>query len=430
MRRKRSKKHIGLWILLGVLILLLLGGVACGFMAYRFYQNIRPTLIVEAGGSLPDASAFQENVWDSIWMETDLSGIDTTITGMHQVEFSWGPLHKTAELHILDTTAPTGETRDVVCALGEEPTVEDFVVKKEDVTGVTAFFYNQPDYSKEGKQKVTVILEDGNGNRTTFWPELTIYNPERTPVIDGAVDITIYQGDSISYRTGVSATADQDPNPQLEIDNSKVNLNEPGEYPAYYKATDRFGRSTTVQIRVKVKEKDQAYYDQILLNQLADEVIAEEVTPEMDEIERAFVLFRWVRRHVPWSNVRTERDPIGQALAGMQGHAGDCYTHAITYKTLLDHLGVENIMMKRYPGPGVHYWLLVKINGSWYHVDPSPIYMDRLICFMCTDQDVATFSETVRPHYYDYEYGQYPYTPDTSPVYVVHQNGDYVLKRE
>ena len=165
------------------------------------------------------------------------------------------------------------------------------------------------------------------------------------------------------------------------------------------------------------------------LNQLADEVLAKEVTPDMDEIEKIFAVFRWVRRNVPWVGARTERDPIGQTLRGLEGHGGDCYTHAITCKTLLDKLGVENIMMKRYPGPGVHYWLMVKVGEFWYHLDPSPIYMDRLICFLCTDQDVATFSETVRPSYYAYEYGTYPYTPDTSPAKVVRKNGDYELIR-
>ncbi len=430
MKRKNRKKQIALWITFGLTILLLLGGIAAGYMAYQFYENIHPTMIVEAGNPVPDASAFQDQVWDSIEMETDLSNIDTTKTGVHPVEFAWGPLSKNSELYIQDTVAPKGSSRDLDCKLGERPSVEDFIVSTEDVTGVKAYFSPEPDYSRKGTQVVTIKLEDGSGNRSELKPKLTIYDPNDTPVLNGAVDITIYEGDSISYRNGVSVSADQDTEPQLEIDNSAVDLNTPGEYPAYYIATDRFGRSTRLEIRVTVKEKDQEYYDTILLNQLAEQVLAEELTEDMDEIERAFVIFRWVRRHVPWNGGRTERDPLGQALKGLQGYSGDCYTHAITCKTLLDHAGVENKMLIRYPGPGVHYWLLVKINGNWYHMDPSPIYLDKLICFLCTDDQVAYFSEFERPHYYDREYDKYPPTPDTSPATVVRKNGDYELVRQ
>ena len=429
MDQKQKAKRIRLVILASVLVILVGAVVTGGILMSRFYQNVRPTVTVEAGRkTLPTVVDFEEEPWGYISMETDLSDVDLSKTGAYPVTLSFGPLTKESTLIVQDTTAPEGTVQDLTRAIGEELAPEDFITSMSDVTGISVFFSQAVNLSEEGTREVKVALEDEGGNRTVLTANLTLYDPEITPVIRGIQNKNIYVGESIAYRTGVTVEDELDPEAPLVIDNSKVNLDRPGVYTVVYSSTDKYGRTGESTALVTVRERPENYGDMVALQERTEELLSELISEDMTDIGKAFAIYVWVRKNIPWNNTRTPRDDVEEALAGMNGEPGDCYTHAITCKKLLDAVGIENILMERKPGPGQHYWLMVRINDNWYHMDPSPIYASEHICFLETDYEIQDFAFRVRPGYYNYDTSRYPSTPMVSPAKVVLRRGEFKLE--
>ena len=430
MKAHNRKNRIWFSIILSALVLLLGTVITGGILMLRFDRSIRTEVSIEAGEALPGVSAFLESENSSVRVESGLDSIDTKVPGVYPVELAWGPFHKTTYLTVRDTVPPTGEVQDLLSETGVEHPVTDFVVNAEDITSVVPHFVKTPDYQTEGVQEIEIFLEDAGGNRTYLTAELTLYDPAYEPKIRGLRNQTVFVGESIAYRPGVTIEDPMDPEAQLSIDNSKVNLEVPGSYPVVYTANDKYGRTGSETVYVKVEELPENYADRQLLDELCTELLSELITDGMTDIEKTFAIFRWVRRNVPWNGTRTIRDEVAEALEGLQGHSGDCFTHMITCKALLDKAGIENIQIQRYPGPGKHFWLMVHIDGEWYHLDPSPIYMHQHVGFLETDGELEMFSAAIRPNYYAYDHSAYPETPLTSPAKATYKNGDYYLKLE
>ena len=208
-REKRDRrKKLAVFVILG--LLLAAAGVA-GFLVFRFYDNIRSEIRIEAGDALPEARDFLKNPDGPGACETDISAYDTAVPGRYPVVFSWLFLKSTAELVIVDTVAPEGETRDLILKLGEKPKPEDFIVSMKDETEVEVRYILQPDLTKEGDRSVSLVLEDRGGNQTILKANLSIYDETNVPVIKGAENLHIFTGDSVSYRSGVSVISKVDP---------------------------------------------------------------------------------------------------------------------------------------------------------------------------------------------------------------------------
>ncbi len=250
------------------------------------------------------------------------------------------------------------------------------------------------------------------------------------PVITGAEDITVFKGESISYKSGVSVTDDTDPAPKLSVDNSAVDLDAPGEYEVIYTAADASGNASEVRITVTVMEKEITDADTQRLYDKADALLAQILSDDMSDVEKCFAIWSWVRTHVPWYGGNVEHDEVDQALKGLDGRSGDCYTDTVTCQVLLKRAGFETVFMQRSPGIGYHYWLMVKVNGSWYHMDPAPIYLQTFICFLGTDAQLKWFSDEMRPNYYTHDTEGIPTTPDEPLATATYKNGTYHLKED
>ena len=116
-----------------------------------------------------------------------------------------------------------------------------------------------------------------------------------------------------------------------------------------------------------------------------------------------------------------------QAIQGLEGNSGDCYTHAVACKVLLERAGYICVMIEQMNETGTHYWIMVNLDGVWYHMDPSPIYITQYVPFLATTEQLYKWAERWRPHLYDYTEEDYPTASATSPVDVVYKDGDYQL---
>ncbi len=80
----------------------------------------------------------------------------------------------TTKLVVVDTNAPTATVIDLSVRRGSELRAEDCVSDIMDATRVDVKFKKKPDLDKTGSQELTVVLEDGAGNKTEYSFVLTV----------------------------------------------------------------------------------------------------------------------------------------------------------------------------------------------------------------------------------------------------------------
>ena len=250
-------------------------------------------------------------------------------------------------------------------------------------------------------------------------PSSSVVTDTIAPQIVGAKDLEVYVGGTVSYKSGVSVNDDIDAKPALEIDNSKVDLTKPGVYEVTYKATDAAGNSTSVTVKLTVKAKPANFVEPEVIYAKADAILAQFITDDMTDREKAEAVYVWTRRSVhltygsaPKGFVHEEADWLQTAyqLINLDVSKGDCYFFFAAQKLLLQRLGIPTIdCEKTYDGESRHYWLLVSVDGgkSYYHFDNV---WSKQLCLV-TDAELDAFSAAVDSNPFNRDKSKYPATP-------------------
>ena len=359
-----------------VCVLLILFLAADIIVSRNALGSIRDSVTIEAGSPLPAAEDFltggnggqqgqdSQASSGSVRIITDLSSIDTKVPGTYPVKIStWIGKDKTVSLVIADTTPP---------------------------------------------------------------------------VITGVTDLSVEDGESISYLKDVAVSDNSDPDPKLEVDNSAVDLDTPGSYKVIYTATDASDNSTTAECTVTVQEKpakpalpggDDWESDPRLpeVFALADSILGDILTDDMNDVEKAFNIYVWVKKHVHWRSSQEEYSYIDAALEALRQGAGNCIYFASALKMLLGRAGFETIDVERYKGATTHYWCLLKLRGEWYHCDATPRFLDDWVCFLKTDAEIAEYTK-LHDRFYSINERLYPRTPaENTLAYAAFEKNGYVL---
>ena len=389
------------------------------------HSNVRFSVTLEAGSPVPGVEAFVKKNPSKYKLETDLSGLDTTVPQSKLVKISGGLVPLGSRLIIKDSTAPVITAKEVRGALGRELMPEDFIESCEDATAVKYSFKTVPDFKSTARQDVEITAVDAGNNSVTVKTTMELVDDTEPPVIEGVKNRTVYIGETIAYKTGVTVTDNMDPSPKLTIDNSQVDLDAVGVYPVTYTATDFCGNSTQVSINLKVEEQPIGYENIEKMNQKVDALLAKIITPEMTDIEKLYAAFLWIREHITYQNAHAQFDYVNEAIKCLDGRPGDCYTCAAGFRAMAEAMGFET---KDVVGTYVnhHYWVMIKVDGNWYHVDAVPLYIRNYVCFLGTDAELEEFMK-LRPGYYDRVREDYPETPADTPVHVEYKSGKYVL---
>ena len=212
------------------------------------------------------------------------------------------------------------------------------------------------------------------------------------PVIEGAEDLTAYVGDSISYKANVTVTDDTDPNPQLTVDNSQVNVTEAGSYTVTYTATDASGNSVSQDITLTLEEKPEGYVDPELIYEEAQPIYDSIITDDMTDMEKAFAIYKWVRGNIGYSGSSDKSHWTAGAYEAFTKRTGDCFTYFAAAKALYNMAGIDNVdVEKKQPASSRHYWSLINIGNGWYHVDCTPFKGGDDDFFMLTDEELAAY---------------------------------------
>lgn len=405
LRRVRRRRRILIAKMIFVFSAFVLIIVICvGFFGKPM---VAEELTVEAGSAVPEVSDFLKKDHKDARLVSGLDeSVDMNTVADYEVVIEVSGKKYTSILHVVDTIKPAVTSKEAQIAANGTIEPEDLIEKIEDETSTTVAFAGNPDFSVAGNRQVELAVTDEGGNTTTVTVNVEIVDDTEAPVISGVEELTVAAGNGISYKRNITVTDNYDSEVELTVDNSKVNLNEEGDYPITYIARDKAGNeaSAATVVHVTMPAAEQATEE--LINALADEQLAEITTADMGEYEKAEAIFNWVHGNIGYQDGTPVTDWIQGAYHGLVEHSGDCFVYAMTSKALLTRAGITNMDIEKIPTSTHHYWNLIDIGDGWYHFDATR-RRDGNCFFYCTDEEVMAYSTT--------HHGTHNYDPSRYP---------------
>ena len=361
-------------------------GVAClmvvlvGVRVYQFFKEqkelLKQEVTIEAGTVKPDVNMFFTEMpaypqFVSCNLNFDEVRYDIPQTVRFNIKM-YG-LNYPCRLIVQDTVAPKGEgVQQKIFSCEEMPGAITCLTGIDDVTDCTATWKDVPDMSMGGDFICTAVLTDASGNETEIGVPFSVTRDSTPPVIVGARDLEVYIGDPVRYREGIEISDDYDASPELTIDTSGVNLNEPGTYEVKYIVKDFTGNETEACVNIKVANKPEGYIEPEVLYEKAREILDSITEPGMTDEEVALQIVWWCRYNIRFILRTDTRSWTEAAYNAFISRTGNCYSTAYAVKALFDVAGLENMIIERYPyQTATHFWNYVKLNGEWYHCDAT-----------------------------------------------------------
>lgn len=320
-----------------------------------------------------------------------------------------------SSLILEDTIPPTASPVTVhITALTGVPRAEDFVADIKDATSVACTFKENYNFETTDDIYVTIVLTDEAGNVTEIEAFATCAVDTTPPEIHGVHDITVFVGDTIKYREGITVTDDSGEVPSLSVDNTRVNPNVAGMYEITYSAKDSSGNETIVRATVNVIERPKV--DEGVMKAMARDIYNKEIhtKSDMSKWDIAYAIYRWTHDSITYVNDKVDKnDPIGAAYDGMNNRRGDCFTYMAVARELLEVAGIDcrQITRLQHEGESSHYWLLVDIGQGWYHFDACWQFKSKPFeSFMRTDAELEAYCAMYDnfEYYYRFDKSKYP----------------------
>ena len=392
-RRRKNQQRENLRVLCGFLILLL-AGLLC-FLMLRPGELLLERVSVEAGTApspamfLVDAQAYGELAA----FKTDMSTVNINVPGEYPIVITINGKDYSTVMEIVDKTPPAAAPSGYATEVGVLPEAYMLVTDVKDVSDVTVSYYQEPDVSKGGTAEAIVRLTDAYGNTTDMVVELLVTADEVPPVIEGAVDLEYFLGESISYKSGITVTDDETESPKLSVDNSQVDSSKAGTYPVTYTATDDAGNTASVTVQLTLKEKPKGYVDKETVYDLARKVLDDITNDSMTDMEVAFAIYKWTKSNIAYTGSSDKSSWTKGAYQAFTKKSGDCYNYFAAAKALYDVAGIENVdVIKSDTSHSSHYWSLINLGDGWYHVDCTP-RRNVGYFFMNTDAELEAYSK-------------------------------------
>lgn len=331
-------------------------------------------------------------------------------TGCFDVNAMVGDVGCIQRLFVVDTTAPTLAFPKKPTAYVDHPKApEDLLAVAEDATSLTLSFLQEPDWSKAGPQTVVIEGVDAAGNRAQAEGIIELVPDTEPPQILGVTNQYVYVGEPVSYfgQASVTDNADEPEDVLLTVDNAAVDIYTAGTYAVTYTATDRAGNTTRKKILLYFRQPTVS--EEKLLAK-ADAVLAQIVTDDMTQGQKAYAIYRYVYDTFTFGYSSNKHDWKYEAWRGLTKHHGDCFTYCAAARILLERIGAKVMFVTR-KSSYRHFWLMVDLGTGWYHFDPLNHGPSRRYqCFMLTTEE----THDLYPFFWRYDHTVYPDTPKES----------------
>lgn len=371
--------------------------------------EVKSSVKVEAGTVIDvKPEDFVDNDHISVKILSDLSLLDVSKPTIHSIQIEVDGRILNSNIDVIDTTPPVVIPANKEVWKGDTLSAIDFVSSVIDISAFKVEYGKEPDFEAPGNQEISIIVEDFYGNRTEVKPTLTVKLDTEPPVFSGIKDITLYEGDTISYRKGISVSDNRDTDLTYQIDSSNVKLNKVGTYKVYYIAEDSAGNKTTEVARIIVEPfivTDEMLYSKV------DPILAKITKDGMTQREIAYEIYKWIKAHVGYTGTSDKSDWMKEAYRGITNGLGDCFTYYAVAEAFLTRAEIENMRVTRVGGRTQHFWNLINCGDGWYHFDTCP-NKDKIETFMLTDAEVEAYTIKRGNNYYNFDKTLYPATPE------------------
>ena len=295
--------------------------------------------------------------------------------GVYTVESTSGNAHRVCTVTVADTLGPVLELQNVTRFLGKEATQEDFILGAEDPSGVKEIrMITELDCHTAGQHTIVFEAEDNVGNISKAEAIFNVVTDMTPPKISGMSALRVEKGSTPNYMAGVSANDEIDGYCSVSYNARSVDTSKPGFYYVTYTATDKSGNTASVKRSVEVLHD--AADTQALVAQIAASLPSD---PE--------ALRDYVRNKITYSTGWGGDDPVWY---GFKNRMGNCYVHALCLRSLLQYYGYSTQLI--WVKDKTHYWLLINLGGSWYHIDPTPSRIHSRYSLMTDEQRYSTLS--------------------------------------
>ena len=366
----------------------------------------RKEVTLEAGEGEPQPEQFMfDGVLDytgdhEVQILTAVEDMPLSIPGEYKVYLKRDGITYRSFLRVVDTTMPEVTSKDFRGYTTSIITPKTFIQEAKDNTELTMEFVGEPDFKTPGEKDVKVKITDLGNNVVTVNAKAVLEEDTQPPVINGVRNITMFEGKTASFKSGVSVRDNCDADIVLNVESSAVNTKAEGQYTLIYWAQDRAGNRTEKTATVNVvKER----IDEGMVRALAADVVSKIITPDMSDRDKLTRIYNWVRGNMHYAHATNHSDWVRAAYTGLTSRTGDCYMYAATSKALLDAAGIKNMMIDTYPLRNIHFWNLVDIGEGWRHFDTVPRETGGTFLYW-TDEAISAYSRANgNSHIYDRE---------------------------
>ena len=333
----------------------------------------------------------------TVTLVSDLTLIDYNTIGTHEIEIKVNDKIYTSSLHIVDTTAPTAVVKGVVVEVGGTLLPQDIIVSITDLSDTTVSFSKTPDLSREKTIRVTLIVKDSSGNKNKYPVDIKVVSDQTAPVIEILGQVYVQIGESNpDYWANASVTDAKSSISSTTANDDLVKLDKLGTFTVTLIVADAKGNVASLERSVKVVMKSTYLTMKGLDNPennkadaFVEAALTEIITEGMTQRQKMRAIYDWLLDEISYQtetstdySLDTYNKIDDYAFNGFKRIKGHCFHYAAMAAEMLDTLGLEITLVK---GEGfslneadhflLHYWVMVNIDGKYYHFDPLYEYL-------------------------------------------------------
>lgn len=184
----------------------------------------------------------------------DDSKVNYNKLGTYDVIFKLGDKSLTKSFKVVDTTKPKVELKTLTIRYNYPLKAKELIKNITDNTKTTISFKKNYSFNVEGKQEVTVKVEDEAGNTTEAITTITVLEQDKTAPVIKTNEISIIKDSKKDLTKLIEVSDNQDTNVKIKTHETNLDRSKLGDYKIKVEATDASNNKTTKEITVKVIE--------------------------------------------------------------------------------------------------------------------------------------------------------------------------------